>query len=112
MDLLVYGVVNSVSFALMAVGFALVYGVSRLPNFAHGALYVLTAFLSWVFLNQLGINYFAAIFLSLIITGLVGAALYQFLLIRVRGMAASEIIVSFAIGLALIEGLRLRGLLG
>lgn len=112
MDVLIYGTVNSVSFALIAVGFALVYGVSRLPNFAHGALYVVTAFLTWVFLNQMGINYAGAIFLSLIITGLIGAALYQFLLVRVRGMGASEIIASFAIGLALTEGLRLRGFVG
>ncbi len=40
MDIVIYGLINSVALALMALGFALVYGVSRLPNFAHGALYV------------------------------------------------------------------------
>jgi branched-chain amino acid transport system permease protein len=38
MDVLVYGLVNSAILALMAVGFTLVYGISRLANFAHGAL--------------------------------------------------------------------------
>lgn len=112
MDIFIYGIVNSVVFALIAIGFTLVYGISRLPNFAHGALYILMGYITWIFLNQLGINYAVAILLSLIITALVGGAIYQFLLIRVRGMPASEIIASFAIGLAIMEGLRWRGFIG
>lgn len=112
MDILIYGIVNSVIFALIAVGFTLVYGVSRLPNFAHGGLYILTGFIAWSFLNTLGINYALAIILSLIVTALVGAGIYQFILSRVRGMAASEIIASFAIGLAIMEGLRWGGFVG
>ena len=44
MDILIYGIINSFSLALMAIGFTLVYGICRLPNFAHGALYVITGF--------------------------------------------------------------------
>lgn len=112
MAILVYGIVNSVVFALIAVGFTLVYGVSRLPNFAHGALYILTGYIAWTFLNTLGINYALAIVLSLVIVAIVGAAIYQFLLIRVRGMPDSEIIASFAIGLAIMEALRWGGFIG
>lgn len=112
MDILVYGTINSFRLALMAIGFTLVYGISRLPNFAHGALYVLTGFIVWSFVNILGIHYIAGILLSLILTGLIGAALYQFVLIRVRGMATSEIIASYAIGLAILEGLRWGGFKG
>jgi len=106
MDILIYGIVNSVKFALIAVGFTLVYGVSRLPNFAHGALYILMGYISWTFLNSLGINYALAILVALILTALAGGAIYQFFLIRVRGMPSSEIIASFAIGLAIMEVLR------
>lgn len=112
MGILIYGTVNSVVFALIAVGFTLVYGVSRLPNFAHGALYILTGYIAWTFLNTLGINYGVAIVLSLVIVAIVGAAIYQFLLIRVRGMPDSEIIASFAIGLAIMEVLRWGGFIG
>jgi len=112
MDIVIYGTINSFSLALMAIGFTLVYGISRLPNFAHGALYVVTGFIVWSFVNILGIHYIAGILLSLVVTGLVGAALYQFVLIRVRGMATSEIIASYAIGLAILEGLRWRGFKG
>jgi branched-chain amino acid transport system permease protein len=112
MDIIIYGVVNSVTLALMALGFTLVYGVSRLPNFAHGALYVLTGYIAWLLLNRVGLNYLASIVISLAITGLVGAAMYQFILVRVRGMAISEIIASYAVGLAILEGLRWGGLKG
>jgi len=111
-DIIIYGTINSIALALMALGFTLVYGISRLPNFAHGALYVITGFIVWGFINTLGLNYFLAIILSLAITGLIGAAIYQFVLIRVRGMAISEIIASYAIALAILEGLRWGGFKG
>lgn len=112
MDILVYGIINSFSLALMAIGFTLVYGISRLPNFAHGALYVITGFLVWSLINLLKLNYVASILLALVIMGLVGAAIYRFVLIRVRGMATSEIIATYALGLAILEFLRWGGFKG
>ncbi len=112
MDILIYGTINSVTLALYAIGFAMVYGVSRLPNFAHGALYVVSGFITWSFLNLLGLNYLLSILLSLISTALIGALIYQFVLIRVRGMEISEIIASYAIGLAILEGFRWGGFKG
>jgi branched-chain amino acid transport system permease protein len=112
MDIVIYGIVNSVTLALMALGFTLVYGVCRLPNFAHGALYVLTGYITWILMNRVGLNYPLSMLGALVITGLIGAAMYQFILVRVRGMAISEIIASYAIGLAILEGLRWGGLKG
>lgn len=112
MEILIYGIINSIALVLMSLGFALVYGISRVPNFAHGALYVLTAFITWSLLNTLGLNYFLSIVLSIIAIGVIGALIYQFVLIRVRGMAISEIIASYAIGLAILEGLRWGGFKG
>jgi branched-chain amino acid transport system permease protein len=112
MDILIYGTINSMALALMALGFALVYGISRVPNFAHGALYVISGFVTWGFVRALGVNYLFSIFLTMIIIGVVGALIYQFILIRVRGMAISEIIASYAIGLAILEGLRWGGFKG
>lgn len=112
MDILIYGMINSVSLALMAIGFTFVYGISRLPNFAHGALYVITGFLTWSLVHLLKLNYLLSILLALTIMGLVGAAIYRFVLIRVRGMATSEIIATYALGLAILEFLRWRGFKG
>jgi branched-chain amino acid transport system permease protein len=112
MDIIIYGTINSVTLALYAIGFAMVYGVSRLPNFAHGALYVITGFITWSFLNLLKLNYLLSIILALSATAVIGALIYQFVLIRVRGMEISEIIASYAIGLAILEGFRWGGFKG
>ncbi|MFC2141133.1 branched-chain amino acid ABC transporter permease [Acidobacteriota bacterium] len=112
MDILIYGTINSVTFALIAVGFTLVYGVSRVPNFAHGSIYVLVGFLTWTFINDLKINYFLAILFSLVIAAMIGLFIYRVILIRLRGMPTSEIIASFAVGLIILEGLRMQGIGG
>lgn len=112
MEILVYGTINSVALALYALGFALVYGISRLPNFAHGALYVLSGFIAWSALNTLKLNYLLSIVLAMGGTALIGAVIYRLFLIRVRGMEISEIIASYAIGLAILEGLRWGGFKG
>jgi branched-chain amino acid transport system permease protein len=112
MEILIYGTINSAALALYALGFALVYGISRLPNFAHGALYVLSGFIAWTVLNTLGGNLLVAVIAALAVTGIIGAVIYRLFLIRVRGMEISEIIASYAIALAILEGLRWGGFKG
>ena len=111
-SLVVYGLVNSVTLALTALGFSLTYGISRVANFAYGALYVLAGFSAWVFLNRFHLNYYFAALLAIVLTSLVGAAIYRLALIRVRGMPLLEIIVTFALGTAALEALRYLGFLG
>lgn len=112
MDILIYGIVNSVSLALMALGFTLVYGISRLPNFAHGALYILAGYLTWIGIRSLNLGYLLSVLLSLTVVMALGMAMYRFFLIRIRGMPISEIIASYAMGLFILEGLRWKGLKG
>lgn len=112
MEIIIYGTVNSVIYALIAVGFTLVYGVSRVPNFAHGSIYVLVGFLTWTFINSIHLHYALAILLSLLVASFLGLIIYRFVLIRLRGIATSEIIASFAVSLIILEGLRLQGIAG
>jgi len=112
MNIIVYGLINSLLLVLIALGFALAYSVSRVPNFTHGALYVLTGYLTWLFLNDLGLNYWFCIFLSIFCITAIGWFTYQLVVIRVRGMPTSEIIVTFAISLVILEFLRWHGLRG
>jgi len=111
-SLLVYGLINSAILAITALGFSLTYGISRVANFAHGALYVLAGFSAWFFLNRLQLNYYLAAALAILLTSLIGAAIYRLALIRVRGMPLLEIIVTFALGTAALETLRYFGFLG
>ena len=100
---IVYGLVNSLMLALFAIGFGLTFGVSRIANFAHGAIYILTGYMVWIFLNMAGLPFSLAIVLSLILTVLFGIGLYKGILERVRGMAVAEIIATFALGLAMLS---------
>lgn len=108
MEVLVYGIMRSVTLALMAVGFSFAYGISRLPNFAHGAFYVLTGFLTWTCLESWGINYALSMVISLVVLTVLGALVYQLFIIRVRGLPISEIIATYALGLAILEALRAK----
>jgi branched-chain amino acid transport system permease protein len=89
-----------------------VYSISRLPNFAHGALYITAGYVIWLLLNGLGLSYPLAIMLGIGFASLIGVLMYRLILIRIRGMEISEIIATYAIGLAIIEGLRWGGLRG
>ncbi len=112
MSLLIYGTISSIVLALYAAGFSLTYGISGLANFAHGALYILSGFIAWSFLNQVELPYFLSALLSIIISGLIGFGIYWGLLLRVRGIPLAELVVTFAAGVAILELLMWKGFYG
>jgi branched-chain amino acid transport system permease protein len=109
---LIYGFVNSVILALVALGFSLTFGISGVSNFAYGAMYVLAGYVVWILMHKLAIPFFAAAALSVVLTAGLGAALYWFVLLRVRGMVLSEVIATFGVGLAILELFRYLGFTG
>lgn len=112
MEILIYGITNSVTLALMAIGFSLTFGISGLPNFAHGAFYLLGGILTWIFINQLGIPFFFSAILSILVVGLLGFILYWGLMLRLRGLAINEVIATLAAAIVIIEVLRYLGFSG
>ena len=109
---LIYAVVNSVILALVALGFNLTFGISGVANFAYGAMYILAAFATWIFFNTLGLPYFLSAILSVLFVAFLGAVMYRFILLRVRGQVLSEVIATFGIGLAILELFRYLGFVG
>jgi len=109
---IVYGFVNSVILMLVALGFNLTFGISGIANFAYGALYILAALLCWIFLKSMGLPYFVAVFMAVGLTAAAGALMYRLVLQRIRGMALSEVIATFGIGLAILELLKYLGFIG
>jgi len=110
--MLVYGFINSLILALIALGFSMTFGISRVANFAHGAFYVLGGLLTWLFLRKAGMPYFVAAILAVLIMGILGALMYRFLLQRLRGLELSEVISTFAVGLMILELMRSFGVMG
>jgi branched-chain amino acid transport system permease protein len=108
-SILVYGLVNSVILILTALGFSLTFGLSKVANFAHGGLYLFAGFAAWLLLHNLGLPYGLAILLAIAATAILGALIYQLILVRVRGIELSEVIGTFAVGVAIIETFRSAG---
>jgi branched-chain amino acid transport system permease protein len=109
---LIYGFVNSVILALIALGFSLTFGISGVANFAYGALYILSGYTVWILMNKLSIPFWLAAVLSVIFTSALGAVLYRLVLLRVRGLVISEVIATFGVGLAILELFRYLGYTG
>jgi len=74
------GLTRGSIYALLALGYTMVYGIVQLINFAHGALFMLGAVLTWMGMNYLGINYWWMLVLAPVTVGLFGILIERFLL--------------------------------
>ncbi len=109
---IIYAVINSVILILMSIGFNLTFGISGISNFAYGALYIFAAFTTYMLLQLVGLPYPVAALVSIALTAGVGALMYRFILMRVRGQVLSEVIATFGVGLAILEFFRYLGFVG
>ncbi|MEP1213704.1 MAG: branched-chain amino acid ABC transporter permease [Marinobacter sp.] len=74
------GLINGSFYAMLSLGLAIIFGLLNIINFSHGALYMLGAFVGWMLLNYLGINYWFALILVPIIVGIFGVIMERFLI--------------------------------
>lgn len=108
-NVLIFGLVNSAILALTAMGFSLTFGLSGVANFAHGGLYLMSGYLSWIMLNRLGLPFILSTVLAVLLTAFLGALIYRLILMPVRGIVLSEVIATFAVGVAILELFRWMG---
>ncbi|WP_409292847.1 branched-chain amino acid ABC transporter permease [Peribacillus sp. SCS-37] len=59
-------------YALVALGLTLVYGILHIPNFAHGALYMMGGYITLTMMTKFGLHYWLAIVVSILAVGLIG----------------------------------------
>lgn len=71
-------------YTLVALGLTLVYGILHIPNFAHGAIYMVGAFSTYVFTISMGWNYWLAILLSIIVVGLLSVLMERIVFYPLR----------------------------
>lgn len=77
---LLLGLVNGSFYAILSLGLAVIFGLLNVINFAHGALYMFGAFLAWMGLHYLGLNYWVMLILAPLAVGLVGIVIERTLL--------------------------------
>jgi branched-chain amino acid transport system permease protein len=77
---LLLGLVNGSFYAVLSLGLAVIFGLLNIINFAHGALYMLGAFVAWMGLQYLGLNYWLMLILAPLVVGAVGIILERTLI--------------------------------
>jgi branched-subunit amino acid ABC-type transport system permease component len=108
-QLLILGAGTGAVYGLLAVGLVLIYRTTRIVNFAHGAVAMLTGFVTWSLVHDLGVHYATAILLSLEVAAVVGLVVDRGLMRFVRHRSRlSAVIMTVALGL-LLQALVLLG---
>ena len=89
---LINGLTLGSIYALIAIGYSLVFGVLQIVNFANGSIYMLGGFLTLVLYNKFRINFLLCFALALIINGFVGFCLDRFALRHLRQKKATKLV--------------------
>ncbi|MDT3426220.1 branched-chain amino acid transport system permease protein [Paenibacillus forsythiae] len=87
---LVNGLTIGSTYALVAIGFTLIFGVLELINFAHGSFYMVGAYFTLMLMLAMGGNFVLAFIISLALTGALGAMMDHFALRRIRERRATK----------------------
>ncbi len=77
---LLLGLVNGSFYAVLSLGLAVIFGLLNIINFAHGALYMLGAFVAWMGLQYLGLNYWVMLVVAPLVVGAFGILLERTLI--------------------------------
>ncbi|MGD0856537.1 MAG: branched-chain amino acid ABC transporter permease [Dehalococcoidia bacterium] len=112
LSVLIFGIINSMQFAILAVGFSLILSIAGVANFAYGSLYLFGGFIVWLLSYKLGFPYWGSVGISAVVIFMVSILIYRYGIRRVRGATLSEVIVTMGIGLFITEMIRASGLLG
>ena len=98
-QLIVFTLVKGGIYALLAVGFSLIFGVARLINMAHTAFYMLAAYGIWYFSNQLGLGIIESSIITVVVVTLLGILSYRFVIDRIREHHAAVLLLTLAIAI-------------
>ena len=88
---------------LLASGFSLIFGLLRIPNLAHGGLFMLGAYLGATLLGQ-GVDFWLAALLSGLAVGVFGAVVERGLLRRLAGNERGQVLVTLGLGFIIADG--------
>ena len=77
---LLLGLVNGSFYAMLSLGLAVIFGLLGIVNFAHGALYMLGAYVAFVALDKFGINYWLVLLIAPLVVGALGVVVERTLL--------------------------------
>ncbi|MBI2753040.1 MAG: branched-chain amino acid ABC transporter permease [Betaproteobacteria bacterium] len=102
-DILVTGLVNGGVYALLAVGFSLIFGVARIVNIAHTAFYMLAAYCFYMLLVKASLGFALSGVIAVVAVTLLSVACYRLVIEPVREHEAAVLIATIALALVFQE---------
>ncbi|MCE2859047.1 MAG: branched-chain amino acid ABC transporter permease [Oxalobacteraceae bacterium] len=99
MEILIYGAVTSAIYAMLAVGFTLIFGVARVLNLAHGSFYALGAYGAYVLTSVVGLPLWLAAILSVVGVAVFGVLVEKILIRPLRYSQLGVLMITLAIAL-------------
>jgi branched-chain amino acid transport system permease protein len=98
-QILVYGAVISAIYAMLAVGFTLIFGVARILNLAHGSFYALGAYGAYAFTALLHLPLWPACLLAVLCVAAFGMAMERVLVRPLRRSSLAVLLITLAVAL-------------
>jgi branched-chain amino acid transport system permease protein len=81
MDTFIQQIINGLSlgsvYALVALGYTMVYGIIKLLNFAHGDVYMVGSFIGYFIITNFNLGFLPTLLITMLITGVIGVVIYQ-----------------------------------
>jgi branched-chain amino acid transport system permease protein len=106
---LLVGLINGAFYALMSLGLSIIFGLLRVVNFAHGAQYMLGAFVTWGLLEYLGIGYWGAIIIAPLVVAAFGLLFERWMLRRLYTLDhVYALLLTFGVALLMEGAFRLQ----
>ena len=101
--IIITGLISSGVYALLAIGFSLIFGAARIINLTHTAFYMLAAYLIFTFTSSFDLNPVLSIIISIVAVTIIGVLVYKFVIERVRAHEATVLIVTIAMAIIIQE---------
>jgi branched-chain amino acid transport system permease protein len=103
LDIITSGLINGSVYALLAIGFSLIFGAARIVNLAHTAFYMVGSYCIYYATHKMGIHPILAMLAAIILVTLVGLACYKLFINPIREHEAAVLIATIAIAMAMQE---------
>ncbi len=103
LDIIITSLINGSTYAMLAIGFSLVFGVARIVNIAHTAFYMVAAYCIYFVTHKLKMHPVVGMFVGVILGTVVGLIAYKLFIDPIREHEAAVLIGTIAMAIALQE---------
>ena len=106
-DIIITGLINGSSYALLAIGFSLIFGVARIVNIAHTAFYMVASYCIYTATIKLGLHPLLGMLGAVVLVTFLGVVTYKIFIAPIREHEAVVLIATIALAIALQESMML-----